>query len=116
MIKGLNHLIPLQQLELIIARKIFKFNRIVKLKYKSGIQPDKSSLSLLPWRILSFTTRHYKNSVGALVVYDVSNRSSFDSVGEWINIIRDRADDSVIIGLVANKIDLPVGRRIISTE
>lgn len=49
-------------------------------------------------------------------MYDVSNRSSFESAGDWINVIRDRADDTVIIGLIANKIDLPPGRRIISPE
>ena len=60
--------------------------------------------------------RHYRNATGALVVYDISNRSSFEAAGDWINMVRDRAEDNVMIGLIANKIDLPSNRRVVSQE
>jgi hypothetical protein len=31
---------------------------------------------------------HYKNSKGALVVFDVSNRNSFNNVIQWITDVR----------------------------
>jgi Ras-related protein Rab-11B len=40
------------------------------------------------------------------VVYDITSRASFEAVGSWIHDVRERADESVAIGLIANKIDL----------
>ena len=48
---------------------------------------------------------HYKNAAGALVVFDVTNRQSFNNVRRWIYDVRERADEHVILGIVGNKID-----------
>ena len=48
---------------------------------------------------------HYKNAVGALVVFDVTNRNSFNEVRKWIYDVRERSDENVMIGIVGNKID-----------
>jgi GTPase SAR1 family protein len=49
--------------------------------------------------------RQYRGAVGALIVFDLSNRSSFDHVREWLNAIQERADPSVQIGLIGHKSD-----------
>jgi small GTP-binding protein len=54
----------------------------------------------------SLTRNFYKNSDGAIVVFDVSNRNSFDKVQEWIQSIYDSANENVKLILVGNKIDL----------
>ncbi|PWA65829.1 Ran GTPase [Artemisia annua] len=36
-------------------------------------------------RFRAVTSAYYRGAVGALVVYDVSRRQSFDSVGRWLN-------------------------------
>ena len=36
----------------------------------------------------SITTSYYRNSVGALLVYDVTNRNSFEHVAEWLDEIK----------------------------
>jgi Ras-related protein Rab-11A len=43
--------------------------------------------------------------VGALIVFDVANRKSFDHVNEWLSAVLDKADPNVQIGLVGHKVD-----------
>lgn len=54
----------------------------------------------------SLTKNYFHNSDGIVVVYDVSQKSSFDKVQEWINSIQEYSDKNVQIVLVGNKIDL----------
>jgi GTPase SAR1 family protein len=43
--------------------------------------------------------------VGALIVFDVANRKSFEHVSEWLSAVLDKAEASVQIGLVGHKVD-----------
>ena len=58
--------------------------------------------------------RAIRDSSVAVVVYDVSSRSSFASTSKWIGGAR-RARHDVVIALVGNKTDL-VDRREVSVE
>jgi GTPase SAR1 family protein len=42
----------------------------------------------------------------AIIVYDVTNRSSFKSVQKWIDDVKNQRGEGVIVALLANKIDL----------
>lgn len=64
--------------------------------------------------VLPSLLRHYRNAVGALVVFDVTNRNSFNEVPRWFNDVRERSNENVVIGLIGNKIDLD--RRAVSRE
>jgi small GTP-binding protein len=44
--------------------------------------------------------------VGALLVYDISKHTTFESVEKWLKELRDHADPSIVIMLVGNKSDL----------
>lgn len=57
-------------------------------------------------QFLSITTTHYRFAVGAFLVYDVSNIQSFINLRDWLQKIREFSDKNVVIGLVANKVDL----------
>ena len=57
-------------------------------------------------QFISITTTHYRFAVGAFLVYDVTNIQSFINLRDWLHQIREFADASVIIALVANKSDL----------
>lgn len=51
----------------------------------------------------------YKNTHGALLVYDVTNRSSFESLGDWLTEIRSHLHDpgeleSIVFVVCANKV------------
>ena len=54
----------------------------------------------------SITRAYYKNSVCAMVVYDITNRDSFEHVQNWIEDVRNQSPKTVLIILVGNKIDL----------
>ena len=58
---------------------------------------------------------YYKNSVCALVVYDISSRDSFNSVSTWIEDFKNQSPTTVSIILVGNKSDLN-DRRQVNTE
>jgi Ras-related protein Rab-8A len=57
---------------------------------------------------------HYKEVSGILLVYDVTNKDSFDRISDWDQQITENAPPGVVKTLVANKIDL--NERVISTE
>lgn len=46
------------------------------------------------------------SSVGAVLVYDVTKRMSFDGVRSWLNDTREYGNDNMILILVGNKADL----------
>ena len=46
------------------------------------------------------------------MVFDVTNRETFDSVKKWINSIAEHADPTIIKVLVGNKIDLESERQV----
>ena len=54
----------------------------------------------------SITFHHYKKSVGGLIVYDITKRSSFDNVKNWYNDLISLGEKGCIIALVGNKLDL----------
>ncbi|WVQ97924.1 hypothetical protein IAU59_005043 [Kwoniella sp. CBS 9459] len=54
----------------------------------------------------SITRSYFRGAAGALLVYDVTRRESFDHVTSWLEDLRKHADENVSIILVANKIDL----------
>ena len=56
-------------------------------------------------RYLAITSAHYRRAVGALVVYDVWKKQSFDNCEKWINDVKAQADPDIAIMLVGNKLD-----------
>lgn len=50
---------------------------------------------------------YFRNSLGAVVVYDVTNRHSFDNLETWINSFQDVAGTNTVVTVVGNKCDMP---------
>ena len=63
----------------------------------------------------ALTKNFYRNSDGVIIVYDVTNKSTFEKVQEWVQSIGEYTDSEKNIQkvLVGNKIDLP---RQVTTE
>jgi small GTP-binding protein len=59
---------------------------------------------------------YYRNAVGAVVVFDVTNRTSFDSLQTWITAFTLVAGTNVIVVIAANKSDLEQDRKVTLTE
>ncbi|XP_022932589.1 ras-related protein RABA5d-like [Cucurbita moschata] len=57
-------------------------------------------------RFRAVTSAYYRGAVGALIVYDISRRSTFDSVGRWLDELKTHSETTVARMLVGNKCDL----------
>ena len=49
---------------------------------------------------------YYQKANAALIVFDVTNRESFEKAVRWIDEVRDCCDEEIKIGLIGNKSDL----------
>lgn len=49
---------------------------------------------------------YYRDADGAIIVYDTTDRRSFEAVQEWIQELKDKAPSNLDIAIVGNKIDL----------
>ncbi|KAG2720936.1 hypothetical protein I3760_02G057600 [Carya illinoinensis] len=57
-------------------------------------------------RFRAVTSAYYRGAVGALVVYDISRRSTFDSIARWLDELKTHSETTVVRMLVGNKCDL----------
>ena len=64
----------------------------------------------------SITRAYYKNSVCALVVYDISSRDSFNNVSTWIEDCKNQSPKTITLVLVGNKCDLEEKRDVKKEE
>jgi len=64
----------------------------------------------------SITRAYYKNSACALVVYDISNRNSFESVSSWVEDCKSQSPKTIYMVLVGNKSDLEDKRAVTFEE
>lgn len=63
-------------------------------------------------RFRSIVRSYYRGSAGALLVYDITNRGSFEHVVNWLQEARKEADPNLVITLVGNKCDLVNDRQV----
>lgn len=57
-------------------------------------------------RYRAITSAYYRGAVGALLVYDITKRPTFDNVVRWLRELRGHADSNIVIMMVGNKSDL----------
>ncbi|KAE9413996.1 hypothetical protein Angca_006152 [Angiostrongylus cantonensis] len=67
-------------------------------------------------RFRSVTTAYYREADALLLVFDVSNRTSFENVRSWLSQVREYGKESVRVTLVGNKCDLGSARTVKSDE
>ncbi|CAM6020312.1 unnamed protein product [Sphagnum balticum] len=67
-------------------------------------------------RFRAVTSAYYRGAVGALIVYDISRKATFDNVGRWLEELRVHSDASVVVMLVGNKCDLDSRREVTKEE
>src|ERR1700760_4025298 len=54
----------------------------------------------------SITRSYFRGASGALLVFDISRRSTFESATAWLNDLRQIAEEGIVVILVGNKSDL----------
>ncbi|CAF2085527.1 unnamed protein product [Brassica rapa subsp. trilocularis] len=57
-------------------------------------------------RYRAITSAYYRGAVGALLVYDITKRQTFDNALRWLRELRDHADSNIVIMMAGNKSDL----------
>lgn len=62
------------------------------------------------------TRSYYRGAAGAILVYDVTSRSTFEGLTKWLEDIRALASDHIEIVLVGNKLDLGEDREVETEE
>lgn len=54
----------------------------------------------------SVTRSYFRGASGALLVFDITKRNTFEHVTDWLNDLRQIADEGIVVVLVGNKLDL----------
>ena len=67
-------------------------------------------------RFRAITKNYYKGANGIILIYDVTNKQSYENVKNWLTQIKEEANPNVIIYLAGNKIDVEEDQRVITTE
>ena len=57
-------------------------------------------------RYKAITAAYYKGAKGAMIVYDVTSKSTFDNVDKWCNELRMKGSNNIDIIMIGNKTDL----------
>ena len=63
-------------------------------------------------RYRSITSAYYKGAKGALIVYDITRKCTFDNIDKWISDLKLNGDKNICIVILGNKSDLDDKREV----
>ena len=66
-------------------------------------------------RYRSITNAYYKNATGAILVYDLTKKDTFNNIKNWLNDVKEYADNDLTAIMIGNKCDL-VDERMVTTD
>jgi Ras-related protein Rab-2A len=64
----------------------------------------------------SIISSYFRGALGALLVFDLTNKESFNSIKEWMNMVKNKCNTPISFLLVGNKADLENERVITKKE
>ena len=67
-------------------------------------------------RYRSVTSAYYKGAKGAILVYDITRKATFENIDKWIPDLKNNGDSDIIIMLIGNKCDLENERQVSTSE
>ena len=67
-------------------------------------------------RYRSITNAYYKGAKGSLLVYDITNPKTFESLDKWLSDLKTNAEEKISIVLIGNKTDLEDQRKITTEQ
>mmetsp|Transcript_4377 Transcript_4377/g.5658 ORF Transcript_4377/g.5658 Transcript_4377/m.5658 type:complete len:96 (-) Transcript_4377:334-621(-) len=56
----------------------------------------------------AITVAHYRRVLGALIVYDITRKETFNNCKYWLESLKASAEQEVVIMLVGNKLDMVI--------
>ncbi|XP_015582916.1 ras-related protein RABA6b [Ricinus communis] len=63
-------------------------------------------------RFRAITSSYYRGALGALLVYDITRRATFDNVKKWLTELREYGNPEMVVVLAGNKCDLSHTREV----
>ncbi len=67
-------------------------------------------------RYKSITAAYYKGAKGALIVYDTTQKTSFENIDKWMSEIKEKSSKDMKLMIIGNKIDLKDERQVETDE
>lgn len=67
-------------------------------------------------RFRSLIPSYIRDSCVAIIVYDISNKNTFNTIDKWYDDVKRERSDNVIVSLVGNKADLAETRQVSEQE
>ncbi|KAF8777042.1 Ras-related protein Rab-26 like protein [Argiope bruennichi] len=99
------------------------FISTVGIDYRNKVvNVDDTKVKLQIWdtagqeRFRSVTHAYYRDAHALLLLYDVTNKTSFDNTRAWLGEINEYAQDDVVIMLIGNKADASGSDRVVQYE
>lgn len=86
------------------------------------IEVDEKKIKLQIWdtagqeRFRAVTRSYYRGAAGALMVYDITRRSTYNHLSSWLTDTRNLTNPSTVIFLIGNKSDLESTREVTYEE
>jgi len=87
-----------------------------------SIQVDNKTIKLQIWdtagqeSFRSITRSYYRGAAGALLVYDITRRDTFNHLSRWLEEARQNSHQDMVIMLIGNKSDLSQRRQVTTEE
>lgn len=60
----------------------------------------------------SITRSYFRGAIGALLVFDITNKETFENLGNWVDETQMCASGNIVMVLVGNKSDLTASREV----
>ncbi|KAL7867835.1 hypothetical protein SRHO_G00092190 [Serrasalmus rhombeus] len=89
------------------------------LAYKDSPQEPRKRMPMQIWdtagqeRFRTITQSYYRSAHGAMIAYDLTRRSTFDSLPHWIQAVEQYGAANVVFVLIGNKCDLAPQRQVL---
>ena len=91
-----------------LITKFYKFeNKIIKVNIWDTAGQE---------RFTSMITTYYKGAKGALLVYDITRRNTFNNIDNWLKELVSINSERISIVLIGNKSDLTLLRKVSKNE
>lgn len=67
-------------------------------------------------RFRAIAKAYFRSAIGVMLVFDLTDRKSFDDLNGWLNDVHTHCDPNVVVTLIGNKSDLEDTRKVSESE
>jgi len=67
-------------------------------------------------RFHSLAPMYYRGAQAAIVVYDITNKNSFEKAKDWVKELQQQGDPNVVVAFVGNKLDMENSSKVSSED